>query len=291
MKLIYKIATILVVSSLIWVKSSTATEAPLSIDVYRADSNSFHVASTLVTGNTEAALIDAQFTLADAHNLVAKILRSGKKLTTIYISHGDPDFYFGIEVITQAFPDARVYSTAATLKHIKATVDKKLKVWGPKLGANGPTNIVYPEVIQSDSFTVDGHTLKIVGIDSHPERTYVWIPEIKAILGGIPVFSNLHLWMADSVSKEKRQQWFEILNEMLKFNPEMVVAGHGISSTHETAASIKYSLRYLEEYENALAKTKNSEELIKIMSRKFPNAGLAIALSIGAKVSKGEMTW
>ncbi|MGR6871542.1 hypothetical protein ACU6U9_04380 [Pseudomonas sp. HK3] len=44
---------------------------------------------------------------------------SGKTLATIYISHGDPDFYFGLDVFNAAFPDARIVATAVTVEKIK----------------------------------------------------------------------------------------------------------------------------------------------------------------------------
>src|SRR2546423_6827048 len=64
--------------------------------------------ATLVTGETDALLVDAGFTRADGHRLAAEILDSGKRLTTVFISHGDPDFYFGAEVVADAFPDAEI---------------------------------------------------------------------------------------------------------------------------------------------------------------------------------------
>jgi glyoxylase-like metal-dependent hydrolase (beta-lactamase superfamily II) len=39
----------------------------------------------------------------------------GKKLSTIYVSHGDPDFYFGLEEFKKYFP---AYAAAATVGHI-----------------------------------------------------------------------------------------------------------------------------------------------------------------------------
>ncbi len=56
----------------------------LKLQVYNASENSFGVASTIVSGKTDAVLIDAQFTLADAEKVAQEIKASGKKLTTIY---------------------------------------------------------------------------------------------------------------------------------------------------------------------------------------------------------------
>ena len=73
-----------------------------------ASPGGFLVDSTLVAGDKEAILIDGQFTLADAHRLVAMILESKKTLTTVYVTHSHPDHYFGLDVIKQAFPKAKL---------------------------------------------------------------------------------------------------------------------------------------------------------------------------------------
>ena len=105
----------------------------LNLKTFRAGSNSFHIASVIVSGEKDAVLIDAQFSLANAHRVVAELKDNGKNLIAIYVSHGDPDYYFGLTVITQAYPNAIVYATAPVIEHIKHTYQKKLKVWGPKL--------------------------------------------------------------------------------------------------------------------------------------------------------------
>ena len=76
----------------------TIENKDLKLEVYNASENSFGVASVIVSGKKDAVLIDTQFTLADAEKVAQEIKKSGKKLTTIFVSHGDPDFYFGLEV-------------------------------------------------------------------------------------------------------------------------------------------------------------------------------------------------
>ena len=62
------------------------------------------------------------------------IKKSGKKLTTVYISAGDPDFYFGLEPIKAAFPDVKVLADQHVVDHINQTKDAKLSYWSPILG-------------------------------------------------------------------------------------------------------------------------------------------------------------
>ncbi|WP_431257182.1 MBL fold metallo-hydrolase [Roseateles chitinivorans] len=189
-----------------------AEEAPLHLQTYRADARSFHVASVLVSGRTEAVLIDAQFTRADAHRLVADVLASGKRLKLVYVSQGDPDYYFGLEVIHQAFPDARIVATPATVAHIRSSLPGKLKVWGPMLGANGPKHPIVPEVLKGDRIELEGQSLQVVGLEGPAGfYSFVWIPSIKAVVGGVRVFGDMHLWTSDSASPAERRCWAQDL--------------------------------------------------------------------------------
>jgi glyoxylase-like metal-dependent hydrolase (beta-lactamase superfamily II) len=73
--------------------AATAAASPLSLEVFNpGEAAIFPVASVLVKGAHDAVLIDAQFSRGEALKLVEKIRASGKHLTTVYISHGDPDF-------------------------------------------------------------------------------------------------------------------------------------------------------------------------------------------------------
>nr|WP_244665159.1 MBL fold metallo-hydrolase [Candidatus Symbiopectobacterium sp. 'North America'] len=83
----------------------------------------FAIFSVLVEGKNDAILIDAQFSAEQARKLVDKIKASQKHLTTIYISHGDPDFYFGLDTLQAAFPQAKIVATPQTIAHIQETKD------------------------------------------------------------------------------------------------------------------------------------------------------------------------
>ena len=82
----------------------------LNFEVFDLDfpAGSPNKSATLVTGPTGALLVDAGFTRADGHRLVAAILDSGKDLTTVFVSHADPDYYFGLEAVADAFPDVAI---------------------------------------------------------------------------------------------------------------------------------------------------------------------------------------
>jgi glyoxylase-like metal-dependent hydrolase (beta-lactamase superfamily II) len=265
---------------------------PLTVQVYNADGASFHVNAVLVAGQRDAVLLDTGFTRADALRIAAMVLDSKKTLKTVYISQADPDYYFGIEVIKQYFPDAQVVTTAPTLKKIEATLSNKLQVWGPRMGANAPKNVPLPEVLAGNTITLEGQTLEIRGLnDRLPHRSFVWIPSIKTIAGGVNVYAGLHLWTADAQSVQERADWATKLGTMAALQPAVVVPGHSLPGQPHDASQLAWSQAYLARYEQELPKAANSGALIEAMKKAYPEAGLGIALDIGAKVNKGEMKW
>jgi glyoxylase-like metal-dependent hydrolase (beta-lactamase superfamily II) len=272
--------------------AAAQTAPPLTVQVYNADSGSFHVNAVLVAGQTDAVLLDTGFTRADALRIAAMVLDSKKVLKTIYISQADPDFYFGTEVLKQAFPDARLVTTAPTRKKIEATLPTKLQVWGPRMGANAPRTVPLPEVLAGNTITLEGQTLEIRGLDDGlPHRSHVWIPSIRTIAGGVNVFAGLHLWTADTQSVQERADWAKKLAAMAALQPAVVIPGHSLPGQKQDAAALAWSQAYLARFEQELPKAANSAALIDAMKRAYPEAGLGIALEIGAKVNKGEMKW
>jgi glyoxylase-like metal-dependent hydrolase (beta-lactamase superfamily II) len=264
----------------------------LKIQVYNASENSFGVASVIVSGKTDAVLIDAQFTLADAEKVAQKIKINGKKLTTIYVSHGDPDFYFGLEVFKKYFPDVTVYASPATVEHIKATAQKKLDVWGERLGKNITSNVVLPQALKGNSIDLEGEKLEIIGLEEFPSRTFIWIPSIKAVVGGINVFgTSFHAWMADAQTTEVRKQWISVLDKIDSLQPTIVVPAHAKSETAFDISTVQHTKSYIQFYEEALETNKTSETLIAALKVKYPNLTFDTALQIGAKVNTGEMKW
>ncbi|AVY98965.1 MBL fold metallo-hydrolase [Lelliottia sp. WB101] len=264
--------------------------APLTLDTYNPQEKGiFAVSSTLVSGPKEAVLFDAQFSVKDGEQLVEKVRRSGKTLSKIVITSGDPDFYFGLQPLVKAFPNAKVVATQAVVDHIKATKDAKLAFWGPQMKDGAPSELIVPQVIASTTFMVDGEKIDIEQADSY--AAYVWIPSAKAILGGTGVSSGIHLWTADTQTKASRQQWLSTLDEMAAHKPERVIPGHYLGTPPAGTAAIDFTRTYLQQFEQALAAHKASTGVIDTMKKQWPNLAEVSSLELSAKVNTGEMKW
>lgn len=273
--------------------SLSASAAPMKTQVYNPGKNGiFPVSSVLVTGDKDALLIDAQFSTVDAAKLVDLIRASGKRLKTIFISCGDPDFYFGLEVLKAAFPDASIVATKPVVDHIKDSYVKKLQYWTPILGAGAPKQAIVPEVLAGNTLNLEGETLQVIGVDSPlPDRAFVWIPSIKTVIGSVPVFGDMHVFLADTNTPATRAAWVATLDKILALHPAVVVPGHFAPGAPQTVASVKFTAEYIKAFEEEAARAKNSDELIAAMQRRFPKLELNESLKISARVAKGEMKW
>ncbi|MFV3315577.1 MBL fold metallo-hydrolase [Pseudomonas sp. NY15374] len=266
---------------------------PLHLDVYNPGHDAlFPVSSVIVSGEREAVLVDAQFGKAQAEQVAERLRASGKRLTTIYISHGDPDYYFGLDTLTQAFPDAKVVASAATVAHIRQTMDAKLAYWGPQMGADKPAKLVLPQVLAGNRLELEGQALEVVGLDGpQPDRSFVWIPSIKAVVGGVVVSENIHVWMADTQSAQSHTDWLATLAHIEKLAPRTVIPGHYLGQSSRSLDAVRFTAGYIRAFDSEAAKARDAAALIAAMSKRYPNLADESSLELGAKVAKGEMKW
>lgn len=74
------------------------------------------ITATLIVINRKALLVGAKFTRSDAQEIVDYLQREQLTLEKIVIPHGNHDYYFGTEVMKQAFPKAIVLATQSTVQ-------------------------------------------------------------------------------------------------------------------------------------------------------------------------------
>jgi glyoxylase-like metal-dependent hydrolase (beta-lactamase superfamily II) len=261
---------------------------------FPAGEHGFFRAPVLVTGPREAVLIDGGFTLPDGRAVAEAIKATGKRLTTVYVSQSDPDYYFSLGPIKAAFPDAKILAAPATVAAIQSTMQKKLDIWGPKLGTNGPqtvADLALPEVSDVRALTVDGDTIEIVDAQGLANRRYLWVPSLGAVLGGVLVFSGVHVWTADTPKLEQRAAWLAALDAITARKPTVVVPGHMAVTAATDSSAVAHTRAYLVAFEEELAKAADSAALAAAMTRRYPDAGMGVALDIGVKVATGEMKW
>ena len=262
----------------------------LALKVYNPGAQAiFPVTSTIVYGKKDAALIDAQFQKQYAEQVVKEIKSMKKNLKYVFVSYHDPDYYFGLNVIRKAFPEAKIISTAQTAYLIEASKDMKLDVWKDQLGTDAPDTLIVPEVVDSLP-SIEGNALEIKYNKDDSAHPFVWIPSLKAIIGGGSVTEGGHIWMADTQGDKGIERWQQVIASMKQLEPATVVPAHFVTSDYKPQV-LDFVEKYLADYRQAAAMSNNAAELTAAMEKAWPQLPGKDDLVFSAKVFKGEQEW
>ena len=269
-----------------------ANTDPLTIRVLRTSAGSLHVNSALISGERDAVLVDPPFTQADAHRVVAMVLDSGKALTHVFVTHDHPDHFFSMNVIAEAFPDARIVAHPEVVAAIWRSLPFKVARWSPMLGDNGPAHPSAPTALEGDTIMLEGQPLEVLGPvwGDHAISTALWAPGIKALFPGDLVFNQMFLWMGEH-DPEDIAAWGRSLDELAALEPEIVVAGHAKPGLPNDASGIEFSRRYIEEWPALVAASSDSVDLRARVAATFPDAIDVLddfILKNSAEVAMGE---
>jgi glyoxylase-like metal-dependent hydrolase (beta-lactamase superfamily II) len=265
----------------------------LATKVFFSDESGFEVASVIVIGKTDAALIDAQWTLSNAHRVVAEILETGKYLQTIYVTHAHPDHYFGLGPIVEAFPKARVIALPSVARTINKQFFGKIEHWEKTIGmTNTPRKKVNIEPMTENHFDLEGKRIEIIPevMGDLKYNTVVWIPSIKTLYGSDVLFNQAHPFTCE-VTAEERQQWIRDIERLEKMGAEVVIPGHQKPGMPFDNSSFSFTKEYLVATKEELARTNDVAGFYYAMVTRYPNANLFISNEMNAQVFKGGMDW
>jgi glyoxylase-like metal-dependent hydrolase (beta-lactamase superfamily II) len=266
----------------------------LATKVFFSDESGFAVASVIVTGKNNAALIDTQWSLSNGHRVVAEILETGKHLETIYISHAHPDHYFGLGPVAEAFPEAKVIALPAVARTINKQMFGKVGYWKDIIGpTNVPVKAVNIEPMSKNYFELEGKRIEIIPeiMGDLKYNTVVWIPSIKTLYGSDVLFNQAHPFTCE-ISAAERQQWVRDIERLEKIGAEVVIPGHQKPGMPFDASSFSFTKDYLLATEEELARTNDTGAFFLAMAKRFPDANLIfLSNEMNSAVFKGGRDW
>lgn len=270
--------------------SSSIFAGTLKTKTYKPNSDAiFNVASTIIYGDKDAYLIDVQFQKKYAEELVKEIKTLKRNLKLVYISHSDPDYYFALDIIKKNFPNAKIVSTAQTAYLISASKDGKLDIWKPQLKDDAPSEIIIPEAV-TNLPDLEGNKIEIVQTKEDPAHSFVWIPSIKSIVGGISISEGTHIWMADTQNEVAINQWIQQINTIKSLKPAVVIPSHFVNKDFSPKV-LDFVKDYLLKFKEANEKYSSANDVVKFMTTNYPNLGGVEELELGAQVYKGDVKW
>lgn len=255
---------------------------PLEIQTFTSNEAGFLVNSHLIKGETESLLVDAQFTRSQAKKVVELVKKSNTKLTQIFITHGHPDHYLGLEIIKQAFPNAKIVAAQGTIDDIKKTAQGKIDYWKKLYGEDLADTFTVPALVGSNHLEVDGQEVELVDLlpGESENATILYVPSAKALLTGDMAYTNVHLWLAE----DRPESWLKNIDLAKKIGTVVsVLPGHGENGT---AGLLDINAKYIETFLKVTKSAKTKEAAIAQMKKLYPNYRLPIILelSVGARM-------
>lgn len=273
--------------------AGVAISKPLEIQVIPTSVTSMHANMTLIMGEKSAVLVDAPFSRADAHRVVAAIIDSGKTLETILVTHDHPDHFFGLDVLKDAFPDAKVVAHPVVVKDITRSIPIKFKRWNPLLGVNAPRRGVIPVALPDDSITLEGHKLTLIGPmqGDHARSTVLWDGETQTLVAGDLLYNGVYVWLGEH-RKPQYDAWRKALDTLAAMHPARIIAGHTRPGLPDDSYSIEWTRAYIDAFEREAGKTKSSKDLGDRMRALYPTAvdvAGGFLVGVSSQVGTGEI--
>jgi glyoxylase-like metal-dependent hydrolase (beta-lactamase superfamily II) len=240
----------------------------------------YDVNSTLIIGERDLLVVDPQFSLSEAHKLAAAILETRKRLVAIYSTHAHPDHLFGLAVLKQAFPEAKIVALPATVNAARTGWPARQKFWFPVYGRNIPgPEPVLPEELAAPVLTLEGEDFPITGgvqgADG-PGNSFVWIPSLEAVITGDIVFDRAYFGVPREAAREN---WRKTIDRIAALKPAVVVPGHEGAGATRDLRSIEFMTRYIADWDANVARSKNAGEMRANVLAQYPNLGMEFTLT------------
>src|ERR1700675_1854422 len=90
---------------------------PVKIHSYLSPADGFQVNTQMIEGPTAVVIFDGQLLLPYADEAASYVQTLGKPVDRIILSHAHTDHWSGLEVLTERFPDARVFALDGVADH------------------------------------------------------------------------------------------------------------------------------------------------------------------------------
>jgi glyoxylase-like metal-dependent hydrolase (beta-lactamase superfamily II) len=248
------------------------------------------ISSTLISGERDAVLVDVPLTLAQTHTLTDWVVASGKNLTTVYVTHGHGDHWFGLATLLERFPEARAVAVAGVVEQMHRQVVPEFmeKFWNTRFPGQIPRRIVAAEVLDGDTIELEGQQLVPVelGHTDTDDTTCLHVPSIGLVVAGDAAYNDVHLYLAESPPAQ-RTAWGAALGTIAALAPRAVVAGHKRDGRADDPTILEETRRYLDDFEAACDATSSTLELYQAMLALHPTRLNNGALWGSARSAKG----
>jgi glyoxylase-like metal-dependent hydrolase (beta-lactamase superfamily II) len=219
--------------------------------------------TTLVYGEREALLVDTFLSDEQTGELADWIAASERRLSTIYITHGHPDHFFGLKVLRDRFPEARALAMPQVVSAMRAALlPESVENWRRRFPGLIPERLAVAERLDQPAFKLEGN--EIIPIDiGHTDTdhtTCLHVPSIALVIAGDAIYNDTHPYLVES-DHEGLLAWLAAIDKIEALKPRAVVVGHGPLDPDNAPRHIGETRRYIQDFMRLDAETTTAREL------------------------------
>jgi glyoxylase-like metal-dependent hydrolase (beta-lactamase superfamily II) len=245
--------------------------------------------ATLVFGQRDAVLVDTFLTVEQAAAQVEWVAASGKNLTTIYVTHGHGDHFFGIGALLDRFPNAKAVATPDVLKVMRRQMSPEFvaSFWNARYPGQIPEHLVLPEELQGNVIDLEGRELVVVelGHTDTDNTTCLHVPSVGLVVAGDAAYNDVHLYLAEA-NAPTRREWITALDTIETLKPRAVIAGHKKADRDDSPRIVAETRQYIRDFERVASMTATARELYDQMLEIYPDRANPGSLWGSAHVAK-----
>lgn len=245
--------------------------------------------ATLIYGRRDAVLVDAMLTIEQADALVEWVAASGKNLTTIYVTHGHGDHFFGTGALLDRFPNAKAVAMPDVVKVMRqqASPESIANFWNARYPGQIPERLVIAEELKGNVIQLEGRELVVVevGHTDTDHTTCLHVPSVGLVVAGDAAYNDVHLYLAES-NAQTRREWISALDIIEALKPRAVIAGHKKPEKEDSPEIIEETRRYIRDFDRLATTSTTAQELYDKMLEFYPDRANPGSLWGSARAAK-----
>src|SRR6266849_9073957 len=117
---------------------------PVKIHSYLSPADGFQVNTQMIEGPTAVVIFDGQLLLPYAAEVASYAQTLGKPVDRIILSHAHTDHWGGLQILTERFPDARVFALDGIADQVRVRGPARLDGLRRTYGDKAATKVTVP---------------------------------------------------------------------------------------------------------------------------------------------------
>jgi glyoxylase-like metal-dependent hydrolase (beta-lactamase superfamily II) len=242
---------------------------PVKIHSYLSPADGLVVNTQMIEGPNAVVIFDAQLLLPYADEVASYARTLGRPIDRIIISHAHTDHWGGLGVLTERFPDARVFALDGIADQIRARGPARLDRLRRIYGDRAATKVTVPtETISEGRQRIDGVTYDFKRfIDAESDlQLAALLPEQKVLIAFDLVFSpNQHAF----TGANHFDQWLVVLESLKALQGyDTIIIGH---DTPVDRSAIDSTMTYVKRAKEIYAASPDAKIYSEKLKAAFPN--------------------